>query len=50
MHLNKIVVVSQETGYINKSLLTLGHVIYKLSENNFEHIPYRDRFVHVINK
>jgi len=31
-----------ETGYINKSLLTLGHVIYKLSEKNTSHIPYRD--------
>jgi centromeric protein E len=31
-----------ETGYINKSLLTLGHVIYKLTENNTQHIPYRD--------
>jgi septal ring factor EnvC (AmiA/AmiB activator) len=32
----------KETGYINKSLLSLGHVIYKLSENKLEHIPYRD--------
>jgi hypothetical protein len=45
----------QETGYINRSLLALGHVIYKLSEastmnqtNNpgaaaaVGHIPYRD--------
>lgn len=33
----------KETGYINKSLLTLGTVIYKLSENNNDFIPYRDR-------
>eukprot|EP01006_Ploeotia_vitrea_P045200 TRINITY_DN66919_c7_g2_i2.p1 TRINITY_DN66919_c7_g2~~TRINITY_DN66919_c7_g2_i2.p1 ORF type:complete len:683 (+),score=401.25 TRINITY_DN66919_c7_g2_i2:24-2072(+) len=32
----------KETGYINKSLLTLGHVIWKLSEGNTAHIPYRD--------
>lgn len=32
----------KETGYINKSLLTLGHVIFKLSEGSTDHIPYRD--------
>jgi hypothetical protein len=31
-----------ETGYINRSLLTLGHVIYKLTEHNTAHVPYRD--------
>jgi len=32
----------KETGYINKSLLTLGHVIFKLSEKGKGHIPYRN--------
>ncbi|KAF6003978.1 hypothetical protein F1559_004585 [Cyanidiococcus yangmingshanensis] len=32
----------KEGGYINKSLLTLGTVINKLSEGNGAHIPYRD--------
>ncbi len=32
----------KETGYINKSLLTLGHVIFKLAEKSRGHIPYRD--------
>uniref|UniRef100_A0A7S3Y799 Kinesin motor domain-containing protein n=1 Tax=Lotharella globosa TaxID=91324 RepID=A0A7S3Y799_9EUKA len=32
----------KETGYINKSLLTLGHVMKKLSEKNKGHIPYRN--------
>lgn len=34
-----------EGGYINKSLLTLGKIIYKLSEaknNPNMHVPYRD--------
>jgi centromeric protein E len=31
----------KETGYINRSLLTLGHVIWKLSEKSTTHIPYR---------
>eukprot|EP01137_Pigoraptor_chileana_P022170 Opistho-2@86808 len=32
----------REGGYINKSLLTLGNVISKLSEGQGGHIPYRD--------
>jgi centromeric protein E len=32
----------KEGGFINKSLLTLGTVINKLSEGNHAHIPYRD--------
>ncbi|EFC42316.1 kinesin-7 [Naegleria gruberi] len=32
----------REGGHINKSLLTLGNVIAKLSEGNSSHIPYRD--------
>eukprot|EP00123_Amoebidium_parasiticum_P012425 comp21342_c0_seq1/m.29273 comp21342_c0_seq1/g.29273 ORF comp21342_c0_seq1/g.29273 comp21342_c0_seq1/m.29273 type:complete len:582 (-) comp21342_c0_seq1:108-1853(-) len=32
----------KEGGYINRSLLTLGNVISKLSEGNRSHIPYRD--------
>lgn len=32
----------KETGYINKSLLTLGHCIYKLSEKDSGHVPFRD--------
>ena len=32
----------REGQYINKSLMTLGQVIYKLSENQQSHIPYRD--------
>eukprot|EP00898_Chlorokybus_atmophyticus_P000674 jgi/Chlat1/1607/Chrsp125S01868 len=32
----------REGGYINKSLLTLGTVISKLSEGSASHIPYRD--------
>eukprot|EP00899_Mesostigma_viride_P021453 jgi/Mesvir1/29309/Mv01568-RA.3 len=32
----------KEGGYINKSLLTLGTVISKLSEGNAAHVPYRD--------
>lgn len=31
-----------EGSFINKSLLTLGTVIHKLSEGNAVHIPYRD--------
>ncbi|EGC38883.1 hypothetical protein DICPUDRAFT_96759 [Dictyostelium purpureum] len=33
---------NKEGSYINKSLLTLGTVISKLSENATGHIPYRD--------
>ena len=33
---------AKESSFINKSLLALGTVIYKLSEGNNEHIPYRD--------
>ncbi|KAJ1432996.1 P-loop containing nucleoside triphosphate hydrolase [Sesbania bispinosa] len=32
----------REGSYINKSLLTLGTVISKLTENKASHIPYRD--------
>ncbi|KAI9596178.1 P-loop containing nucleoside triphosphate hydrolase protein [Syncephalis fuscata] len=32
----------RETAYINKSLLTLGTVISKLTNENESHIPYRD--------
>jgi len=32
----------KEGGYINKSLLTLGTVIHKLSEGGSAHVPYRD--------
>jgi centromeric protein E len=32
----------REGQYINKSLMALGQVIYKLSENEKSHIPYRD--------
>ena len=32
----------KEGGHINKSLLTLGNVIAKLSEGSSSHIPYRD--------
>eukprot|EP00164_Ancoracysta_twista_P005292 GFYU01007244.1.p1 GENE.GFYU01007244.1~~GFYU01007244.1.p1 ORF type:complete len:635 (-),score=92.00 GFYU01007244.1:232-2136(-) len=32
----------RETSYINKSLLTLGNVISKLTEHSRGHIPYRD--------
>lgn len=32
----------KEGGHINKSLLTLGTVIKKLSDGNDSHIPYRD--------
>ena len=32
----------KEGGHINKSLLTLGNVIKKLSDGNDGHIPYRD--------
>jgi hypothetical protein len=32
----------KETGFINRSLLTLGHVIAKLAERVVQHIPYRD--------
>ena len=38
-------VITGETGYINKSLFVLAHVINKLAENNQGkkiHIPYRD--------
>ncbi|GAB4823550.1 hypothetical protein N2152v2_010596 [Parachlorella kessleri] len=31
-----------EGSYINKSLLTLGTVIHKLSDGNAQHIPFRD--------
>ena len=31
-----------EAGQINRSLLTLGTVIYKLSEGRAAHVPYRD--------
>ena len=33
---------AKETGFINRSLLTLGVVISKLSERSLQHIPYRD--------
>ena len=33
---------AKEGAYINKSLLTLGTVINKLSEGQHRHIPYRD--------
>ncbi|GAB5367896.1 hypothetical protein AAMO2058_001271300 [Amorphochlora amoebiformis] len=33
---------AKETGYINKSLLTLGHVVMKLSERDSGHVPYRN--------
>jgi centromeric protein E len=32
----------REGQYINKSLMALGQVIFKLSENDTTHIPYRD--------
>jgi len=32
----------REGQYINKSLMTLGQVVYKLSEKSGGHIPYRD--------
>ncbi|RKP15293.1 kinesin motor domain-containing protein, partial [Piptocephalis cylindrospora] len=32
----------KEASFINKSLLTLGNVIHKLSEEDPSHIPYRD--------
>ncbi len=32
----------RETGYINKSLLALGTVIWKITENSTTHVPYRD--------
>lgn len=32
----------KEGSYINRSLLTLGTVIAKLSEGKLQHIPYRD--------
>mmetsp|Transcript_14465 Transcript_14465/g.35260 ORF Transcript_14465/g.35260 Transcript_14465/m.35260 type:complete len:729 (+) Transcript_14465:170-2356(+) len=32
----------KETGYINKSLLTLGHVMKSLSEKKSGHVPYRN--------
>ena len=32
----------REGGYINKSLLTLGTVIAKLSEGRNGHVPFRD--------
>jgi hypothetical protein len=34
--------ITNETGYINKSLFALSNVINKLSENKNNHIPYRD--------
>ena len=39
------IVTTGETGYINKSLFVLAHVINKLADNNQEkknHIRYRD--------
>lgn len=33
---------AREGSYINKSLLTLGTVIAKLSDGNAVHIPFRD--------
>jgi len=32
----------EETSHINKSLFVLANVIYKLSDSNNQHIPYRD--------
>jgi centromeric protein E len=32
----------REGQYINKSLMALGQVLYKLSEQEKSHIPYRD--------
>ena len=33
---------SREGAFINRSLITLGTVIYKLSEGHAAHVPFRD--------